>query len=112
MARLSFALPIFDRCERPSRASVRAVKFQPGRLAQGPDEKCGTNGRTAGIALAMSLSFQIGAPRWGGVSRRGKYGKDGCAVKRHPSHNCGFGGVCDLEFVGDAKAAGADAGPD
>jgi hypothetical protein len=38
-------------------------------LAQGPDEKCGTSGRTAGVAIVMILSFQIVAPRWGGVSR-------------------------------------------
>jgi hypothetical protein len=53
MARLSFALPIFDRCERPRTASVRAERLQPGRLAQGPEEKCGTAGRTAGIAWLM-----------------------------------------------------------
>jgi hypothetical protein len=32
---------------------LRAVKVQPGRLAQGPDEKCGTAGRTPGIEFAM-----------------------------------------------------------
>src|SRR5436190_7489784 len=68
MARLSFALPILDRCERPRTASVRAWRLQPGRLAQGPDEKCGMTGRTPG-GLLMTLSFQIEAPRWGGVAR-------------------------------------------
>src|SRR6186997_2304880 len=53
MARLSFALPIFDRCERPNTASVRACRLQPGRLAQGPEEKCGLDGRTPGIAFVM-----------------------------------------------------------
>jgi len=48
---------------------VRAERLQPGRLAQGPEEKCGTAGRTPGLAWLMSLPFQIGAPRWGGVSR-------------------------------------------
>src|SRR6188472_3775738 len=62
MARLSFALPILDRCERPRTASVRAWRLQPGRLAQGPDEKCGMTGRTPGLVFAMCLSFQIGAP--------------------------------------------------
>jgi hypothetical protein len=33
---------------------VRAERLQPGRLAQGPEEKCGTAGRTAGIALVMA----------------------------------------------------------
>src|SRR5215468_3725415 len=82
IARLSFALPIFDRCERPRTASVRAERLQPGRLAQGPEEKCGTAGRTAGIALVIGLPFQIGAPRWGGVSRAGEYGKVATAVKQ------------------------------
>jgi hypothetical protein len=27
-----------------------------------------------GITFVISLSFQIGAPRWGGVSREGDYG--------------------------------------
>src|SRR6476646_4433383 len=71
MARLSFALPILDRCERPSTASVSAWRLQPGRLAHGPDEKCGMTGRTPG-GLLMTLSFQIEAPRWGGVAR-GRY---------------------------------------
>src|SRR5262245_9177566 len=69
MARLSFALPSLARCERPRAASVRAWRLQPGRLAQGPDEKCGVTGRTPGFGIVMTLPFQIGAPRWGGVSR-------------------------------------------
>src|SRR6185312_17028514 len=48
MARLSFALPGFERCERPRTASVRAWRLQPGRLAHGPDEKCGMTGRMPG----------------------------------------------------------------
>jgi hypothetical protein len=32
---------------------VRAERLQPGRLAQGPEEKCGTTGRTPGIAWLM-----------------------------------------------------------
>jgi hypothetical protein len=39
-------------------------------LAQGPDEKCGTAGRTPGFAADIYLSFQIGASRWGEVSHR------------------------------------------
>src|SRR5271166_5635887 len=58
MARLSFALPIFERCERPSTASVSAERLQPGRLAQGPDEKCGTVGRTVGFAVVIVDSGQ------------------------------------------------------
>src|SRR5262249_13609601 len=51
------ALPSFDRCERPSESSLRLSGFQPGRLAQGPEEKCARSGRTAGFAgvvIAMS----------------------------------------------------------
>src|SRR5215467_9601391 len=54
MARLSFALPALDRCERPRNASVRAWRLQPGRLAQGPDEKCGVAGRTPGLVAVIS----------------------------------------------------------
>ena len=53
MARLSLALPIFDRCERPKTASVRACRLHPGRLAQGPEEKCGVAGRTPGFWLVI-----------------------------------------------------------
>src|SRR6185437_4021600 len=53
MARLSFALPALERWERPRTASLRACAVQPGRLAQGPDEKCGTRGRIEGVVLIM-----------------------------------------------------------
>nr|CAD5264353.1 conserved hypothetical protein [Bosea sp. 7B] len=51
------SLPILARCERPSAASPRALRVQPGRLAQGPDEKCGTRGRAAGIVFAIDVSI-------------------------------------------------------
>jgi hypothetical protein len=35
------------------RASVRACRLQFGRFAQGPDEKCGADGRIAGMVVAM-----------------------------------------------------------
>src|SRR6516225_6527275 len=77
MARLSFALPIFDRCERPNTASVRAERLQPGRLAQGPDEKCGTVGRTVGLAVVIAASGQtpLKTPRKEGASPRRDLGK-------------------------------------
>src|SRR5262249_47141177 len=53
MARLSLARPGFDRCDRAISASVRAWRFQPGRLAHGPEEKCGTSGRTPGLDVVM-----------------------------------------------------------
>jgi hypothetical protein len=49
-------LPTFERCERPSAASVSAERLHPGRLAQGPEEKCGTAGRIKGLAIAMIYS--------------------------------------------------------
>ena len=50
---LELRLAALARCERPRNASLRAWRVQPGRLAQGPDEKCGTAGRTPGIAFVM-----------------------------------------------------------
>src|SRR5205823_2036346 len=72
MARLSFALPIFDRCERPRTASVRAERLQPGRLAQGPEEECGTAGRAAGFAWLMVCPC-----RWAPL------GGEGCPAAEH-----------------------------
>src|SRR6185503_16010052 len=72
MASFRRALPSLARCERPRKAFSRALRDQPGRLAQGPEEKWILPGRLAGlVAVVMSLPFQIAAPRWGGVSRRG-----------------------------------------
>src|SRR5262245_27716716 len=72
MASFRRALPSLARCERPSRAFSRFSRDQPGRLAQGPEEKWVLTGRLAGLcAVVISLSFQIDAPRWGGVARRG-----------------------------------------
>src|SRR6185437_11053476 len=65
MARLSFALPIFDRCERPRTASVRACRLQPGRLAQGPEEKCGTTGRTPGFVFVIASILPDRCPSLG-----------------------------------------------
>ena len=43
------ALPIPDRCERPTSAACNAAGDQPGRLAQGPEEKQGLRGRRVGF---------------------------------------------------------------
>ena len=51
------ALPIVLRCERPRLSRLRAEGFQPGRLAQGPLEKCGRAGRTFGM-FVNGLSSQ------------------------------------------------------
>jgi hypothetical protein len=49
----------------------------PGRLAQGPEEKLGFAGRTAGFAVIETsidgLPCRRKASRWGDVTRRGDY---------------------------------------
>src|SRR5579862_2094406 len=69
IASLSLILPGLERCDRPSSAPLKASGVQPGRLAQGPDEKKGRAGRTAGIVPVMFIPFRMIAPRWGGVAR-------------------------------------------
>src|SRR3546814_10712378 len=49
MTSASFALPGDERCERPSVAAESASSDHPGRLAQGPEEKFGSEGRTDGF---------------------------------------------------------------
>src|SRR5262245_64154687 len=76
MASFRRALPSLARCDRPRKAFSRLLRDQPGRLAQGPEEKWVLTGRLAGLrAVVISLSFQIDAPRWGGVARGGSAGK-------------------------------------
>src|SRR3569832_1640278 len=72
IASLSLALPGLERWERPTRAAIRASGVQPGRLAQGPDEKKGRAGRTAGCFTSVIefIPSRMIAPRWGGVARR------------------------------------------
>jgi hypothetical protein len=50
------ALPGTERCERPNKAPLTASGVRPGRLAQGPEEKNGRAGRTAGLSV-MEHSF-------------------------------------------------------
>src|SRR5579871_3121263 len=45
----SLALPAFERWERPRQAAFSASSDQPGRLAQGPEEKYGRSGRFVGF---------------------------------------------------------------
>src|SRR4051812_25318179 len=100
MASFSLALPGLERWERPTSAPLRASGVQPGRLAQGPDEKKGRAGRTAGLLpwLATSLipfiPSRMIAPRWGGVARR-RYRGAGAPRQRgiHHGNAQGFPGV-------------------
>src|SRR5471032_1230742 len=54
-----FFLPILDRWERPTAASLRTSGVHPGRLAQGPDEKSGRAGRMVGFVISFSLTEEM-----------------------------------------------------
>src|SRR3984893_4303899 len=51
MPSTSRALPGAERCERPSSAADSTAGDQPGRLAQGPEEKHGLAGRRVGCIV-------------------------------------------------------------
>src|SRR5215468_1096201 len=55
------AKPTAERCERPDSASASTAGDQPGRFAQGPDEKHGLAGRRFGF-IAGFLPKIFGAP--------------------------------------------------
>src|ERR1700761_6522262 len=69
MAALRRALPGLERWERPTSAPCRFSSFQPGRLAQGPEENSGRAGRMAGLAgvvMEYLPSLQMSSPPLGG----------------------------------------------
>jgi len=73
-------LPRAERCERPRTAFSKTVGDQPGRLAQGPEEKFGFAGRMSGIrGVFMDISHPCRwvAIRWGTVARRWFYRDEG-----------------------------------
>ena len=53
MASLSLAFPSLERCDRPSKASFNACKFQPGRFLVGPEENRASAGRIAGVGMRV-----------------------------------------------------------
>jgi hypothetical protein len=53
------ALPGLERCERPRIAEERFSGLQPGRLAQGPEEKFGRAGRMAGLERVVTAMSPI-----------------------------------------------------
>jgi hypothetical protein len=55
MISTSRARPGFERCERPFSALASTAGDQPGRLAQGPEEKHGLAGRRVGF-MTLVLS--------------------------------------------------------
>src|SRR5207302_6695274 len=66
MTSASRATPGFERCERPSSAPDNAAGDQPGRLAQGPEEKHGLAGRRVGF-IAPSLPREARPARGPGL---------------------------------------------
>src|SRR5205809_690753 len=93
MARLSRALPSLERCERPVSACLRSWGVQPGILAQGPDEKCGFAGHTAGFAMLIRSILPDGPPLVG----------EGCPADR----NARSEGEGQLEFASPGGEGGA-----
>src|SRR5712691_523639 len=69
MISASRARPTLERCERPSSAPARTSGDQPGRLAQGPDEKHGLAGIRVGF-IAPPLPFLAAARRLACRGRR------------------------------------------
>ena len=70
------ASPAAERCERPTSAADSAAGDQPGRFAQGPEEKQGLRGRRDGFIKGCSL--QIGChPLGGRVPRRNLWARGG-----------------------------------
>src|SRR4051794_36238911 len=65
-----FFLPSLDRWDRPTAASLRASGVQPGRFAQGPDEKSGRAGRAFGFIIPLSLTEELhsGGGAWPAAS--------------------------------------------
>ena len=72
-------------------------EVQPGGFAHGPLEKRGFAGRVAGFEIVICSSFQMHAPRWGGVSRS----LDGTVGPANPEE--GFG-VSDAGQSGMSKS--------
>ncbi|WP_217995046.1 hypothetical protein, partial [Methylogaea oryzae] len=50
-----------ERCERPAQTPSRAAVVQPGRLAQGPEEKKGLCGLLVGFMDGLSARFPMGS---------------------------------------------------
>src|SRR5581483_3943833 len=68
-----FFLPVLERWDRPTAASLRASGVHPGRLAQGPDEKSGRAGRMFGFVINLSLPEELhsGGGAWPAARIRG-----------------------------------------
>src|ERR1700761_6062383 len=90
MAALRRALPGLERWERPTSAPCRFSSFQPGRLAQGPEENSGRAGRMAGLAgVVMDClpSLQMSSAPWGGrgpgrlIQQIRRIASEKCAVR-------------------------------
>src|SRR5579862_3169889 len=61
MTSTSLANPGFERCERPLSAPANTAADQPGRLAQGPEEKHGLAGRRVGFIAGPRIKGPAGS---------------------------------------------------
>ena len=99
MTSASLGLPTLARCERPRAASFKASRLQPGRFAQGPEEKQGFLGLWVGF-----------------ISRRGRENRSMLELSfiedslrsRFPEGLRGLVRVVDLPEFGDFRAAAND----
>ena len=66
------ALPSEERCDRPRSACDRTSGDQPGRFAQGPEEKFGSAGRVFGF-IDLHQKRKPPAPIWRGRRKCGGY---------------------------------------
>src|SRR5438045_4720491 len=117
MASFRRALPSLARCERPRNALSRAWRDQPGRLAQGPEEKSTLPGRLAGfVAAVMASTLSDSRPSVGrgdpsGLCRRHRaksrnsHAADAPVTGRH----AGWGTAGNADGVGWWRRAGAGA---
>ncbi len=83
MACFSLALPTLARCERPSGGVLEGLEGPAGALGAGAGRKMRIRRPHAGrrVSSSLSPSLQMGAPRWGGVSRRRALSEAGRPVK-------------------------------
>src|SRR5262249_47581736 len=77
------ASPTPERCERPTSAVSSISADQPGRLAQGPEEKHGLAGRRVGF-IRYSFSQIIKMRPTGARTARDTYGRGaGASMRQH-----------------------------
>src|SRR5437016_5024436 len=111
MTSTSRALPGTERCDRPSSAFDSTAGDQPGRLAQGPEEKHGLAGRRVGFivpSLPRKLGPCVGRVRTADPMRRPGDGQCCVAAMRaEPRCRRSAGSYCYEECELEDRQAGA-----